>query len=145
MSWLVPLTRTQVAPWPGLRELEDRLSDVFNGYSAPTGWAPAIDVHEDENAYTLVADVPGLKKEEIELTVEDDVVTLKGARKQEEEKKTKGYHRIERSYGTFKRSFRLPSGIDGNNVTAAYENGVLTVTLAKPEQAKPKRIDVNVN
>ena len=145
MSWLVPFTRTQVAPWPGLRELEDRLNEVFNGYAAPTGWVPAVDIQEDEDAYTLVADMPGLKKEEIELTVEDDVITLKGARKHEEEKTTKGYHRVERSYGTFERAFRLPSGVDAKKVKAAYEHGVLTVTLAKPEAAKPKRINVDVS
>lgn len=143
-----------VAAWNPFRDLE-RISRAFGAQAGDPewnlgAWTPAIDVHEDENQYTLTADLPGLKKEDISLTVMDNVITLKGERKQEAEKKEKGYHRIERSYGSFQRAFQIPGGVEGSKVDARFENGVLTVTLPKPESActlapscldSPSRID----
>lgn len=142
--------KAPVAAWNPFREFEDRFNRVFAGLPADPewnvgAWTPAIDIHEDENQYTLKADLPGIKKEDLSLTVVDNVVTLKGERKQETEKSEKGYHRIERSYGSFQRAFQIPGGVDANKVEAKFEHGVLTVTLPKPEATKPRQIDVKVS
>lgn len=142
--------KTPTAQWNPFREFEDRFGRVFAGLPADPewnvgAWTPAIDIHEDENQYTLKADLPGIKKEDLSLTVVENVVTIKGERKQEMEKKEKGYHRIERSYGSFQRAFQIPGGVDANKVEASFENGVLTVALPKPEAAKPRQIEVKVN
>ena len=145
-----PGCKAPVAAWNPFREFEDRLGRVFAGMPADPEWnlgtwAPAIDIHEDENQYTLKADLPGIKKEDLSLTVVDNVVTIKGERKQETEKKEKGYHRIERAYGSFQRAFQIPGGVDASKVEASFENGVLTVALPKPEATKPRQIEVKVN
>lgn len=142
--------KTQVAPWSPFRDMEERFGRLFAGLPVDPewnlgAWTPAVDVHEDENQYTLTADLPGMKKEDISLSVVDNVVTLKGERKQETEKTEKGFHRIERTYGTFQRAFQIPRGVDASKVEARYENGVLTVNLPKPEAAKPRNIEVKVN
>lgn len=150
MSYLISSNRNNVSPFAGFREIEDRLNRVFGG--APTAacptvdrWSPSVDLHESDEAYTIEADLPGLKKEDISLTVEEELVTIKGTRNQSTEHKEEGYRRIERSYGTFQRAFRIPGGVDNSKVEANYEHGVLKVTLPKPEQTKPKQIDVKVN
>lgn len=146
MSMMIP-TRPD---WPtAFRDLEGRINRVFNNLGfepeqAGVAWTPAVDLHEGEDAYTLEADLPGLGKDDIQLSITDDVVTLKGTRKQENEKRTEGYHRIERVYGSFQRSFRIPGGIDARKVDASFEHGVLRVTLPKPEERKPRQIDVKV-
>ncbi len=143
------LATRNLAPWAGFRELEDQLERVFSGRApaacARDGWTPAVDLRETEEAYVLEADLPGLKKEDIAVTVVDDVVTLKGARKWEHEGKAKGYQRVERSYGAFERSFRIADGIDAGKVEAQFQDGVLNVTLPKPEEAKPKQIEVKLS
>jgi HSP20 family protein len=146
---LVKRERHELTPWTAFRELEDRLNRLFGSWpieaEALTGtWYPAVDIRETKDAFILEADLPGLKKEDIEVTVVDDVVTIKGERKEEEERKSDGYHRYERVYGAFQRSFRIPGGIEAKGVEAKFENGVLTVTLPKPEEAKPKQIEVQV-
>jgi HSP20 family protein len=115
--------------------------------ASPAGgtWVPAIDIRETEDSYLIEADVAGLKKDDIELTVEDNVLTLKGERKHESEEKKEGYRRIERRYGSFRRSFELPAGVDTGKVKADVKDGVLSVTLPKPEEVKPKQIEVNYN
>jgi len=138
------------AAWSPFRDLEERFGRLFAALPADPEWnlgtwTPAIDVHEDENQYTLTADLPGMKKEDITVSVVDNVITLKGERKQELEKKEKGYHRIERSYGSFQRAFQIPGGVDSSKVEAKYEHGVLNVVLPKPEAAKPRNIDVKVS
>jgi len=146
---MLTLRRNSVAPWTGFRELEDQLDRLFHGLPVQSGecrcaWSPSIDLGEREDAYVLRADLPGLSKEDIELTVEDDVVILKGHRKEEKDERVKGYHRIERSFGEFTRSFRIPAGIDAQKVEAKFDRGVLEVTLPKPETAKPKQIEVKI-
>lgn len=136
--------------WNPFREFEDRFGRVFAGLPVDPEWnvgafSPAIDVHEDENQYTITADLPGVKKEDLTLTVIDNVVTIKGERKQAAEKKEKGYHRIERSYGSFSRGFQIPGGVDADKVEAKFEHGVLSISLPKPEAAKPRNIEVKVN
>lgn len=108
-------------------------------------WRPAIDVTEDKENFVLKADLPGLKKEDIRLSVENGVLNIEGERQSETEQKDKDYHRIERTYGRFVRSLNLGTSVDETKITANYKDGVLEVTVPKMEKAKAKTIDVNVN
>jgi HSP20 family protein len=139
------------------RELEgmsDRLNRVLNGRSAPVSgrdeamavaeWAPIVDVLETESAFQIRAELPGIDKNGIKLSVEDGVLTISGHREQEKEEKGLRYHRRERLYGSFARSFTLPDSVDEQKVTAEFRNGVLTVRLPKSERAKPKSIEISV-
>lgn len=114
-----------------------------SGEAAPE-WAPAVDITEDARSYTFKAELPGVKKEDVQVTLEDGVLTLAGERKFEPEKEGVTYHRIERAYGAFARSFTLPDDIDSDQVTAAHQDGVLTVTVAKAASAKPRKVQVKV-
>jgi len=107
-------------------------------------WMPRVDISETDDNLVIAAEIPGMKKEDINISVEDGVLTLKGERKHENEKKEKNYHRIERSYGSFYRSFRLPPSVDTEKVHASYKDGVLKVTLPKLEEVKPREIPVHV-
>ena len=107
-------------------------------------WAPAVDISEDEKEWLVKADLPEIKKEDVKVTVEDGVLTITGERKFEKEVKEKKYHRIERAYGTFLRSFALPDAADGSKVAAEFKDGVLKVHLPKSEKAKPKEVEVKV-
>jgi HSP20 family protein len=134
-----------------LRDDIDRLFDRFwrrqeSGEALPTSvWYPTVDVSEREDAYEVKADLPGVSKEHIKLKIANNVLTLSGERKSEQKEGVNGdsYHRFERSYGTFTRSFSLPSAVDDGKVSASFKDGVLTVTLPKSEAAKPKAIEVN--
>lgn len=108
-------------------------------------WQPAVDVAEDKDKFTLKADIPGLKKEEIRVAIESGILSIEGERKSEAEQKDKDYHRVERSYGRFVRSFNLGSSVDDSKINANYKDGVLEITVPKVEKAKAKTIDVNVN
>ena len=140
--------RGELSPWSALRDLEQQFNQVFGGLddrgSFEGAWTPAIDVSESDEAYTIEADLPGLTKDDIKLVVVDNVVALKGERKREHEAKADGYHRIERRYGAFQRSFEVPGGFDADKVNAKFEDGVLHVTLPKREEAKPKQIELKV-
>ena len=127
-----------------LRLFEDAVTRMFNEPRGSRPWSPAVDIVETENDLVLKADLPEVKLEDIEVRVENGTLTLKGERKFEKEEKTKGVHRIERSYGTFVRSFSLPDSFDTNNVNAEYKNGVLTITMPKKEAAKPRQVKVEV-
>jgi len=107
-------------------------------------WAPALDVRETEDSFVVEADVPGMEKEGIEISVLDNVLTIKGEKKRNEEVKEDSYHRVERVYGTFQRSLGLPTPIDEGKVKANFKNGVLQITLPKHEKAKPKQISVEI-
>ncbi len=142
-------------PFKEVEELEKRLSHLV-GRHAPTGsgdkneaitvaqWSPVVDISEDEKEYAIKAELPDVKKEDIKLNVHDDVLTITGERKYEKEEKGKKYHRVERAYGSFMRSFTLPEDADGTKVTAEYKDGLLNVRLPKSEKAKPKTIEVKV-
>ena len=106
-------------------------------------WRPAVDVHESEAAFHFTAELPGLTKEDIEITLDENNLTLKGERKFEEKEESENYHRIERSYGSFTRSFSLPGQVDTEKVTAEFKNGVLHITVPKTEQALPKKITID--
>jgi len=108
-------------------------------------WAPAVDIFETESNIVLKAELPGVEPKDVEVRVEDNTLYLKGQRKFEKETKEENYHRIERSYGSFARSFALPNSIDGEKVAAEYKDGLLTLTLPKREEAKPKTIRINVS
>lgn len=137
-----------LSPWTGFRDLEHQLERVFRGDAPVSGsgaWMPPVDIHETDDAYVLEADLPGMKKEDIEVQVLEDRISLKGSRKREERAEEKGFRRYERAEGTFERSFRINGGIDAAKVEAKFEHGVLTVTLPKPETSKPRQIDVKVS
>jgi len=143
--------------WDPFRELEDmsdRLNRVFSRPTLPrtngkenmivADWVPSVDVSETEGAYQIKAEIPDVKKEDVKVTLEDGVLTIQGERKQEKEEKGKRYHRVERSYGRFVRSFTLPDVIDEENVKAEFKDGILNLALPKSEKAKPKAIEVKV-
>jgi HSP20 family protein len=106
------------------------------------GWVPAVDIQETEDAYRLIAELPGLTKEDINITLENNVLRLSGERKFEKDVQKESYHRIERAYGTFTRSFALPQQVNSEKVEAAFKDGVLTIMVPKAEQAKPRKIAI---
>jgi HSP20 family protein len=131
-------------PFQAFRLFEEALPKL----AEPNGsrpWAPAVDILETENELILKADLPEVKQEQIDIRVEDGTLTLRGERKFESAANEKGYHRIERSYGAFSRSFTLPDTIDPEQVKATFKDGVLTVTLPKKEISKPRQIKVEVS
>lgn len=120
------------------------LFDETGMVSAET-WVPRMDLRETEDAYVLEADLPGVKREDIDVSLLNDVVTVRGERKQEQEREADGWHWFERSHGSFERSVQLPRGIDAASVNARLDNGVLKVTIPKAESAKRKQIEVQFN
>ena len=109
------------------------------------GWEPNIDVYDDKDKITVKAELPGMKKEDIDISVEGDMLTISGERKEEHEEKQGETYRSERYFGHFQRSLRLSQSVDPNKVQANYKDGVLTITLPKTEQSKPKQIDVKIS
>ena len=105
-------------------------------------WAPAVDIKETEEALQFKVELPGLAKEDVEITVENSVLTIAGERKFEKETKGENYHRLERSYGSFSRSFTLPTGVRAEQVEATFDQGVLNITLPKQEESKPRKISI---
>lgn len=112
---------------------------------ASRSWAPPVDIYETDSSVVLNVELPGVKPDDVEIRVEDNTLHLKGERKFEKEVKEENYHRVERSYGAFSRSFALPSSIDADKVSAGYKDGLLTLTMPKREEAKPKTIKINVS
>ncbi|MDD8017466.1 MAG: Hsp20/alpha crystallin family protein [Bacteroidota bacterium] len=107
-------------------------------------WSPAVDVVENDEAYVLKAEIPGMNKDDVKITLENNVLTIRGEKKNENEKEEGNFHRVERSYGMFERSFTIPGSIKVNDIDAQYNNGILTMTLPKAEESKPKMIEVKV-
>jgi HSP20 family protein len=128
----------------GLRLFQDSVSRLF-GEPGSRPWTPAVDIFETENELVLKADLPEVDPKNVDIQIENGTLTLKGTRSFEAEKNGKGYHRIERSYGSFVRAFSLPETVDPENVKADFKNGVLTITIAKKEVAKPRSIKVEVH
>ena len=110
-----------------------------------TAWFPAVDVYEDKERLVIKAELPGLKQNEIDVSVEADVLTIKGEKKKETEVKEKNYYHLERAYGSFERRFNLPVNVDASKIKATYKDGILELALPKKEEAKPKQIKVDVN
>ena len=146
---------TVITRWDPYREfntVQERLNRLFNASFnegrdeslSSSSFAPAVDVYEDEHNVTLKIEVPGIEEKDIDVRIENNTLTVHGERKLEKEEKEENYRRIERRYGSFTRSFTLPTTVDTESVTANYEKGVLNVRLAKKAEAKPKQIKVNV-
>jgi HSP20 family protein len=146
---------TRYNPFKELEEMENRLSTLFgrapvkrNGERKEAmtvaEWAPLVDISEDEKEYLIKAELPDVKKEGVKVSVQDDVLSISGERKSEKEETGKKYHRVERAYGSFYRSFTLPEDADGSKVAAEFKDGMLKVHLPKSEKAKPKSIEVKV-
>jgi HSP20 family protein len=131
-------------PFSSLKVFEDAVTRMLSEPRTGRPWSPAVDIIETENELVLKADLPEVKLEGIDIRVENETLTLKGERRFEKEEKAKGYHRIERNYGSFVRSFTVPSTVESDRVSAEYKNGVLTVTLPKKEAAKPRQVKVEV-
>lgn len=147
--------KTRWDPFKEIEEMEKRLStwlshpairrDSDKEALTVAEWSPLVDIAEDEKEYVIKAEVPEMKKEDIKISVQDDVLSISGERKYEKEEKGKKYHRVERAYGSFMRSFTLPEDADGSKVNAEYRDGVLKINLPKSEKAKPKAIGVKVS
>ena len=146
---------TRWDPFKEMEDLQSRFAKLFGLQPARIAngekelmtiaeWAPSVDIIEDEKEWLVKADLPEVKREDVKVTVESGVLTLTGERKMEKEEKDRKYHRIERSYGNFVRSFTLPEGTDGAKVNAEFKDGVLKVHLPKSEKAKPKAVEVKV-
>jgi HSP20 family protein len=138
-------------PFRDLLAIQDEMNQVFGralgrgerGETASAlAWAPALDIAERNDAYVVTVEVPGVKPEQLEITLEDGVLTISGERRFEEETKEAQYHRVERSYGAFRRSITLPTRVMSDAIDASFEDGLLTVVVPKAEEAKPKRIEV---
>jgi len=146
---------TRWDPFRELEEMQNRLSTLVgrapvrkNGEKKEAmtvaEWAPLVDITEDDKEYLIKAELPEVKKEDVKLTAHNDVLTITGERKYEKEEKGKKYHRVERAYGSFERSFTLPEDADEGKIAAEFKDGVLKVHLPKSEKAKPKSIEVKI-
>ena len=129
------------------REIDDLVSKFWGDVNTwqGTGWHPRVDVVESDHEFTVHTELPGLNKEDIKVTLEDNVLTIEGERKHEDEQKDKRFFRRERSYGTFKRAFKLSTEVQADKIAANYKDGILNLTLPKSEAAKPRQIEVAVS
>jgi HSP20 family protein len=137
-------------PFRELRGLQDEMNRLFmSNYSRGDesdlmrgAWSPQVDIFENQDQIVLEAELPGMKPENVEISIENNILTLHGERKFEKKAEGDNFHRVERSYGSFTRSFTLPPTVSSENANAEFENGVLRLTLAKREEAKPRRIEI---
>lgn len=145
------MTIVRYDPFRDLRTLQEEvnrlfstnLSRAFDDEGIGRGaWAPSVDIYENKDNIVLEAELPGMKQEDFDLSIENNVITLRGERKFEKTDETDNYHRVERSYGSFTRSFTLPQTVSAEGATAEYNNGVLRVMLPKKEETKSRRIQV---
>lgn len=137
-----PISSSMFKP---LLNLDREISDILDDGSFGTSfWTPAVDVAENENEVQVKVELPGISKDDVKITMQENILTIRGEKKQENETKNSEYRRVERSYGSFQRSFTLPTSVKHDEIEASYKDGILTVTLPKAEEAKPKQIDVKV-
>jgi HSP20 family protein len=138
-------------PFRDLNSLQERMNRLFDeagrGWrpeepAATTTWSPAVDIYETENEIVVKAELPGVDRKDIALNLENNVLTLRGERRFEKETKEENYHRIERAYGAFSRSFSIPATVNEENIQAEYKDGILKIALPKKSQAKPKQIQI---
>lgn len=149
---LVPFKRRHDVP-DVFTEMDDMFKRMWEGFPFThdlmtddrSRWNPSLDVSETETAYEVVADLPGLSKEDIDISLDNNVLVIKGEKKEEEKKTGKQYLRVERRYGSFYRSFRLPAEVKSDEIDASFKNGVLKVTLPKTEEAKKKIAHIEVH
>jgi HSP20 family protein len=149
----MPIVRWE--PFRDLLSLQERMNRLFEESARGLGrgqeedwtmgaWAPAVDIYEKGTDVVLKAELPGIEPKDVDIRIENNVLTLRGERRTDNEVKRESYHRVERSYGAFTRSFTLPSTVDTTNVKADYKDGVLKITLPKREEAKPKQIQIDI-
>lgn len=141
-------------PFGELEEMSNRLNRIFGRSAVPAAsgsemlqmadWMPSADIEETEKEFLVRAEIPGVNKEDVKVTVEDNVLTIRGERKAEKEESGKKFHRIERSYGSFLRSFRMPDGVDDAAAKAEFKDGMLNVTLPKSQKARTKAVNIDV-
>jgi len=138
-------------PFRDLNMLQDRMNRLFDDAGRPwrtdepaatTSWSPSVDIFETEGEIVVKAELPGMDRKDIQLNLENNVLSLRGERKFQKETKDDNYHRIERSYGVFSRSFSIPATVDEERIRADYKDGVLKIVLPKKDQAKPKQIKI---
>ena len=138
-------------PFRDLRSLQDEMNRLFSSTFTRGGsdeqmfggtWNPNVDIFENKDSIVLEADLPGLKPEDVNISIENNVLTISGERKFEKKDEGDNFHRVERGYGSFTRSFTLPPTVSSENATAEFENGILHLTLVKREEAKPRRIEI---
>jgi HSP20 family protein len=149
------MTLVRFDPFREFATMQERVNRVFGDFSnrrteddllARGAWVPSVDIFEnDQHELVIKAELPDVKREDIDLSIENDMLTLRGEKKMDSEVKDEQYHRVERVYGAFTRSFSLPSTLDTTKVSADYKNGVLEIRLPRREEAKPKQIQVQVN
>jgi HSP20 family protein len=141
-------------PFRELSTLQSEMNRLFNSvFDNPPGnggsiarrWMPAMDLVETEDDFVLRADLPGLGEDDVKIEFEDGTLTISGERKAEHESKNEGYYRVERAYGSFTRSLTLPQGVDPERVSASFDRGVLEVRVPKPEERKPRRIEIGAS
>lgn len=153
--WQKPEQNWQVSPFRRMSTLRDEIDNIFDRafgqiFESPAqtqlagGWVPALDLYEDKENLTVKCEVPGMKKEDIDISLHEGFLTISGERKHEEKKQEGEVYRTERYEGRFSRSLALPSKVNADKINATYKDGVLTVVLPKAEEAKPKQIQVNV-
>jgi HSP20 family protein len=147
------MTLIRWKPVRSLDNIQDEVSRVFDSFfdakpfvrrGVDSGWDPDVDIVEDKDKVLVKIDLPGIEKDDIKVSVEENILTIKGERKAEKEEQDKSYHHVERVYGSFCRSFSLPSKVDAQSIRADYKNGVLSIDLPKAEEVKPKEIPINV-
>jgi HSP20 family protein len=138
-------------PFRDLITLREKMNRLFEDTFAARGeekdlmsstWTPSVDIYESENDVVLTAELPGIEEKDIEIKIEDNTLTIKGERKLEKETKEENYHRIERAYGTFYRSFTIPHNVDQNKIQAEHENGVLKITMPRKPELKPQKVKI---
>jgi HSP20 family protein len=143
---------TRWDPFRNLSALQEQVNRLFEGSypaqgdkSALTTWAPAVDIYETENELVLKADLPDINEKDLDVRVENNKLTIHGERKFEQKVKEENYLRVERSYGSFSRSFSLPNTVDTEHIKAEYKNGTLTVEMPRRAESKPKQVKINVS
>ena len=148
----VMTTRRALDPFQNLRRLNSCPGRGLRGLAHPgengaltSSWTPPVDVFEDKGSVKIVAELPGVKAEAVKLSIENNVLTIRGEKKQQAEEKTERVHRYERSYGVFERAFALPNSVDSEKIEAKYEDGILTVVIPKVEKARPREIPVRAS
>ena len=143
-------TITRIDPFRELATLQDRFNSLFENFAEASGteqlargtFVPAVDVYEDEHNLVLKLEIPGVNEDDLNVSLENQTLTVSGERKFEKEEKEENFHRIERRFGSFTRTFRLPNTVDTEKVEAGYDKGILKITLGKRAEAKPKQIKV---
>lgn len=142
-------TLIRLNPFAEMRRLQDEMNRMFdpgfsfeNGELGSANWVPAVDIEETPETLRVIAELPGMKREDIQVEFENGLLTIRGSRTREEEKKEKNFHRVERSFGSFARAFRLPATVDAEKIAATYEDGVLRLEMPKREESKARRIQI---